>query len=132
MTVIYVKNKKWDCGDEAAIQGCTNDEWMAAFCPEKTCSVCGEDIWERNFILWQGVQGIVLCDQCAEHTLAGLNRDLCELKGEIKRIKTGYVGSGNPRFNVSYLTENIEKLRLKNIEYVKQILELQDIIARRG
>ncbi len=129
MTVIYVINKKWDCTDEANIQNCTIDEWMAAFCPEKTCSICGEDIWERNFIWWRGVQGIVICDQCAEHTLAGLNRDFCELKGEIKRTEAG---SGNPLFNVSYLKENIKNLLMRNIELTKRVLELQDILARRS
>lgn len=132
MSVIYVKNKKWDCDDEANIQNCSIDEWMAVFCPEKTCSICGEDIWERNFIWWRGVQGIAICDQCAEHTLAGLNRDLCELKGEIKRLKVGYVDSGNPLFNISYLKENIKKLQARNIELTKRILELQEILARRN
>lgn len=53
MTIIYVKNKKWDCGDEAAKQNCTMDEWMAAFCPIKTCVLFVGKIY-GNVILFGG------------------------------------------------------------------------------
>lgn len=48
------------------------------------------------------------------------------------RIDVGYVGHGSPFFDVSHLKANIKKLQERNIELTKGIIELQDVLARRG
>ena len=126
MSIIRVKDRKWDCLDEATAQGATIDEFMVAFCSLKFCSICGEDIWKADFIYWSGEQQIGLCKQCAEHTLAGLNRDLLELHGDatVKKLSSSCA-------DVILLRAENRRMQQLVLERLRQVITLQDLLARR-
>ena len=124
MSVIKVKDGKWDCTVEAESAGCTVEEWTGMICRVKHCSVCGEDIWKGDFIFWRDAQDIAFCRDCAEHTLNGLSRDLAELKGDKQAIhKTGEA------YSPIRLKAEKDRLQGKILEYLQRIVELQNLLA---
>jgi len=100
--------------------------WMRGILQKQICSSCGDLVFRhKNFIWWRGERDIFLCDECAEHTIGGMGRDLAELKGHTEaKGKTGEL------YNPLILKDEITRLQNLQIRNLKRIVELQNILAR--
>ena len=103
--------------------------WMISRVQNQKCDVCGELVaGRRAFLWWCADRDIIFCSECAEHTISGLGRDLAELKGG-KGHKDGIYETGD-RYNPVLLRASIAGLQHKLTDYSRQIIELQDLLAR--
>ena len=111
---------------EALYEGITKQETKDFLCHKGKCDVCEEDLWQDNFIVWEEAQLIAICGNCAERVIAGLSRDIYELKGHIeaKRQK-------GERYGVIFLQREIATLQEQRSKYSRRIVELQEILSRR-
>ena len=93
------------------------------------CNCCGDKITKEKapVIWWIGRSSIFLCSGCLEHVIEGLSRDLMEYKGDT-------IAKGKPSniYNPVKLKQEASHLRDKLHNYSSKIIELQDILAKRG
>lgn len=105
---------------------CEVNAWMREILTSQVCLVCGEIVYgKRNFIWWRGDNDVILCEDCAEHTISGLSRDLVELKGDKEAV--GKTGSF---YDPVLLKGEVDRLQGKISEYLKRIVTLQSILAK--
>jgi hypothetical protein len=129
MAVMYAKNGK--CINERDIKNAEEQNvsvktWLEFICPIKKCSYCDKDIWQDNFIYWRGDIDFALCPKCAEGVITGLSRDLLELKG-----RGDLKGKPSSPCNPASMDAEIQRLRKKCLLYIKQIVHLQEILAKK-
>jgi len=75
-----------------------------------TCDVCGEEVLDKKeFLWWRGNRDIIICADCAFHTLSGLNLDLLVEMGRVVRDRFGNCSS--LRYGVLQLLEEIDTLQ---------------------
>lgn len=82
-------------------------------------------LWNDNFIWYCGGSDIVLCCNCAESVITGMSRDLLEIKGHSE-----YKGKPADNVNPLYLKQENERLIKRCLVYIKQIVDLQELLAR--
>ena len=101
-------------------------EWFRGMLQKSKCAVCGDLVLDHKpFIWWCADINLVLCVDCAEHTLNGLNRDLAELKGDpAAKGKTG------EKYNPILLKKEVERLQAKITLHLQSIVELQNMLGR--
>ena len=123
MTLVIDSFKDWPRNNENDI-GVV--EWFRKMLKNAKCLVCGELVLNRKqFIWWRADSDIVLCSDCAEHTLNGLNRDLAELKGD----KSAKKQTGD-KYSPILLKKEIDRLQGQILIYLRRIVEFQNMLSR--
>lgn len=81
MTVVY--KSSFADNDFTSEDERGDNAWMRDILRDKVCVDCGEKVFrKRAFLWWQALGDIILCSECAEHTVNGLCRDVAELLGD--------------------------------------------------
>ena len=101
-------------------------EWLRESLRNAKCAVCGDLVLDRKaFLWWSADSNIILCRDCAEHTIDGLSRDLAELKGD-KEAK----GKTGDRYSPILLKQEVSRLQGTIQKNLRRIVQLENILAR--
>lgn len=102
------------------------NEWLRGCVKEARCLVCGELVLDKKpFIWWRADSDIILCADCAEHTVNGLSRDVAELKGD-KQAR----GKPGDKYDAYFLKQEVDRLQGLIMKHLQKIVELQESIAK--
>ncbi len=81
-------------------------QWFHDILKDATCNICGEKVLNRKkFLWWRADSDIILCYECADHTLTGLNRDLLEMEGDKTAIGQSGISIVDLKLEINRLKE---------------------------
>lgn len=102
-------------------------EWEKGILKNRVCLVCGEKVLDKKpFIWWRGAEEIIICSDCAEHTISGMSRDLLELKGDSTSI-----GKKGEKYSIVKTLKAKTELEAQQMNRIQQIVQLQELLRWR-
>lgn len=108
------------------VEGWQRDTLSGEALRGKVCSSCGTPVFrKKKFLWWRAYLDIFLCEDCAEGTLNGLNRDLAEMKGDQQAV--GKKGDCYSPIILKTKNNSLCDMSLKNL---RRIVELQNLLAK--
>jgi len=98
--------------------------------PVITCSICGEDLLDNDFVFWRGWDAMGFHTSCARHMCLGLLKDIAELTGSLAHDASIKGAKEAVSVKPDYEKALSEANKLIS-HYSTRIVELQEIIAKR-